>query len=127
MFQQRTSKYGAQRTTFQGNTYDSKFEAGVAQQLDKQKAAGEILDWERQYHVVIWCHRPDGVAAFNVKHKVDFRIHHKDGSYELVEAKGVETADYKMRRKFLEEIWLPMNLDHTYTVVKQARYYKSTK
>lgn len=107
-----------------GNVYDSKFEAGVAAQLEKQKAAGEILDYETQYKVEMWAHRPDGVPAFKVSHKIDFRVHHKDASYELVEAKGVETADYKMRRKFLECIWLPMHKDYTYTVVKQARYYR---
>jgi hypothetical protein len=123
MFRQRTNKYGAKRSTFNGRTYDSKFEAGVAITLEKWKLAGEILDYETQYKVEMWAHRPDGIAAFKVSHKIDFRVHHKDGSFELIEAKGVETADYKMRRKFLECIWLPMHLDHTYTVVKQSRNY----
>jgi hypothetical protein len=124
MFRQSTNKYGAKRSTFNGRTYDSKFEAGVAVTLEKKKTAGEILDYETQYKVEIWAHRPDGAPAFKVSHKVDFRVHHKDGSFELIEAKGVETTDYKMRRKFLENIWLPMHLDHTYTVVKQQSYYR---
>jgi polysaccharide pyruvyl transferase WcaK-like protein len=125
MYRQRLgNKFGAQRSTFMDVQYDSKFEASVAQELELRKKAHDILDWDRQFKVEMWAHRPDGTPAFKVTHKVDFRIHHKDGSFELLEAKGVETADYKMRRKFLETIWLPEHLDHTYTVVKQAKYYK---
>lgn len=116
------NKYGAKRTIANdGFKYDSKFEAGVADELLLRKKAKDIKDYERQYKVEIWCYRENGLKAFKVSHKVDFRIHHNDGSFELLEAKGVETADYKMRRKFLEEIWLPDHLDHTYTVVKQRR------
>lgn len=115
------NKYGAKKTEFNGYKYDSKFEASVAQELELRKKAGEIKDYEQQYKVEMWAHRSDGTPAFKVSHKVDFRVLHNDGSYELMEAKGVETADYKMRRKFLEELWLPEHLDHTYTVVKQRQ------
>lgn len=123
----RGNKFGAHRSEFNGKLYDSKFEAGVAQDLELRKKAKDILDYETQFKVEVWCYRENGLAAFKVSHKVDFRVHHKDGSFELVEAKGVETADYKMRRKFLEEIWLPDNPDHTYTVIKQSPNYKAAK
>lgn len=116
----RRNKFNATKTTFKDIKYDSMFEAEVAAELDILKKSGAIKDWERQFKVVMWAHRPDGEQAFSVSHKVDFRVHNLDGSYELIEAKGVETDDYKMRRKFLENIWLPMNLDHTYTVRKQS-------
>jgi hypothetical protein len=115
------SKYGAKRSTFNGRQFDSKYEAGVAKELEIRKAAGDIKDYECQFKIEAWAHRSDGTPAFKVSHKVDFRIHHNDGSYELLEAKGVETTDYRMRRRFLEELWLPDHLDHTYTVVKQSR------
>lgn len=114
----KQNKYNAKKTEFNGRRYDSKFEASVAMDLELRKKAGDIKDYETQFKVEMWAHRPDGEPAFKVSHKVDFRILHHDGSYELLEAKGIETLDYKMRRKFLEKIWLPMNLDHTYTVVK---------
>lgn len=119
----RGNKFGARRSEFMGIQYDSKFEASVAQELELRKKAGDILDWERQYKIEAWAYRKDGEKAFCVNHKVDFRVHHKDGSYELVEAKGVETADYRMRRRFLEQLWLPEHPDHTYTVIKQAKSY----
>jgi hypothetical protein len=121
-YQRYGNKYGAKKTEYDGYKYDSKFEASVAAELDLRVKAKDIKTYDRQYKVEVWCHRPDGLPAFKVSHKVDFRIHHNDGSFELYEAKGVETTDYKWRRKFLEEIWLPMNLDHTYTVVKQRSY-----
>jgi len=49
--------------------------------------------------------------------RVDFRIHHNDGSYELAEVKGFETDVYKLKRKLLEFIWLPEHPDHSYTVI----------
>ena len=116
----RSNKYGAKRTEFNGKIFDSKFEASVAQDLETRKLANDILDYDTQYKVEMDIYRSDGVKAMTVNHKVDFRIHHKDGSFELYEAKGVETADYKWRRKLLESLWLPIHKDHTYTVVKQG-------
>lgn len=113
------NKYGAKRTEFNGKIYDSKFEASVAADLETRKRAGDIKDYETQYRIECWAYREDGSKAFQVRHKIDFRIHHNDGSYELCEAKGVETSDYKWRRKFLENIWLPEHPDHIYTVIKQ--------
>lgn len=118
---QPSNKYGAKRTLAQdGISRDSKYEASVADQLLLRKKIKDIKDYDSQYKVEMWIYRSDGTRAFKVQHKVDFRIHHKDGSYELVEAKGVETADYKWRRRLLEELWLPEHKDHIYTVVKQT-------
>lgn len=115
------NKYGAKRTEFNGKIYDSKFEASVAQQLELRKKAGDILDYDTQFKVEMPVYREDGKLAFTVKHKVDFRIYENDGSFTLCEAKGVETADYKMRRKFLENVWLPLHKDYKYEVVKQSQ------
>jgi DNA-directed RNA polymerase subunit RPC12/RpoP len=116
----RSNKYNAKKTVAKdGIKRDSKFEASVADDLLLRKQAGDIKDYESQYRVDIPIHREDGLYALTVRHKVDFRILHNDGSYELLEAKGVETSDYVWRRKMLEHIWLPMHKDHIYTVIKQ--------
>lgn len=115
------NKYGAKKQEFNGKLYDSKYEASVAQELDLRLKAKDILSVEPQFKIEAWAYRSDGSKAFLVKHKVDFRIQLKDGSYELIEAKGVETDDYKWRRKFLENIWLPDHPDHTYRVVRQNK------
>lgn len=114
------NKYGAKRTVAQdGIKRDSKYEASVADSLLMRKKIGDIKDYDSQYRVECWVYREDGTKAFVVKHKVDFRIHHNDGSFELLEAKGVVTSDYQWRRKCLEELWLPVHKDHIYTVIKQ--------
>lgn len=117
----KSNKYGAKKTEFKGKIFDSKFEASVAIELETQLMAGEILAYDTQYRIECWAYREDGTKAFLVKHKVDFRRHNKDGSFTLIEAKGVETDDYKWRRKFLENIWLPAHPDHDYQVIKQQR------
>lgn len=115
-----SNKYGAKRTEARdGRKRDSKYEAGVADELYLRKKAGDILDYDSQFKVELWIYREDGHKAFKVSHKIDFRIHNNDGSYELLEAKGVETSDWKWRRRLLEELWLPLHKDHTYRVVKQ--------
>lgn len=114
------NKYGAKRTVAKdGVKRDSKFEASVADELLLRKQAGDIKDYDSQYRVEITCYRANGLPAFTVRHKVDFRIHENSGGFTLLEAKGVETEDYKWRRKFLENIFLPDNPDYTYEVVKQ--------
>lgn len=114
------NKYGAKRTEAKdGIKRDSRYEATVADELLLRKRGGDILDYDSQYKVIMEIYREDGVKAFSVSHKIDFRIHHKDGSFELVEAKGVETSDWKWRKRLLEELWLPLHPDHTYLVVKQ--------
>lgn len=115
-----TNKYGARRTVARdGLKRDSKYEASVADELLLRKKAGDIQDYDSQYKIEMWVYREDGIRAFKVSHKVDFRIHNRDGSYELLEAKGIETSDWKWRRKLLESLWLPLHPDHTYRVVKQ--------
>jgi hypothetical protein len=119
----KKNKFNAKRTTAKdGIKRDSKFEASIADELLLRKQAGDILDYDSQYKVEMWAYDKNGKPAMKVCHKVDFRIHHKDGSFELYEAKGIETADYKDRRRWLETFWLPEHLDHTYTVVKQSSW-----
>lgn len=122
-YRERTSKYRNARTEYNGQVYDSKFEAGVARDLDIRLRAGEIAGWERQYQVICIPFDSSGkpVLGCSVRHKVDFRVHELDGTYTLTEAKGLETADYKMRRRWLLDFWLPSHPDHTYMVLKDRK------
>jgi similar to phage protein len=106
-----------------GKIYDSKFEAQVAAELEIEKNLGQIKDYDTQYRIEGWVYDENGNPAFPYRHKVDFRIHNLDGSFTLREAKGVETDDYKWRRKILEKVWLPAHPEYTYEVV----YQKSSK
>lgn len=113
------NKYRAKRTEYNGKVFDSKFEAGVAEQLEMRKIAGDIKDYDCQFVVESDICNSNGEKVCTKKHKVDFRIHHNDGSFELYEAKGIETMDYKLRRDIIVGIWLSEHKDYIYTVVKQ--------
>lgn len=114
----KKTKFNAVRTQYGGYNYASRLEARQAAELDLRLMAKDILGWERQYKVEFECLRQDGTPVSLGFHKVDFRVHELDGSYTLLEAKGMETADYMLRRRMLEKLWLPMHRDHTYLVVK---------
>lgn len=113
------NKYHAKSSFYNGFSYDSIFEANYAMQLDWRKKAGDITDWERQFSIRI---------EINGEHilttRVDFRIHHNDGSYELAETKGFETPDYKIKKRLIEVVWLPEHPDHTYILVKEPYNYR---
>lgn len=117
----KKNKYNAIKTKALGRSFDSKFESTVAVDLEEQKQRGDILDYDCQFKVEMWAYNKMGMPALKKSHKIDFRVHHKDGSFELLEAKGLETADYQDRRRWLMNLWLPEHPDHYYTVVKQAR------
>lgn len=121
----KKNKYGAVKTTSKdGMKRDSKYESSVADELYIRKAAGDILDYDSQFKAIMEIYNKGGQVVMKVSHKVDFRVHERDGSFTLLEAKGVETADYKWRRKLLEELWLPEHLDHKYEVRKQTGWSK---
>jgi len=120
----RRNKYNASKTFgADGMRRDSKFEASVADELYMLKAAREILDYESQYKVELHMYDANGDIAMKKNWKVDFRVHNVDGSYTLLEAKGMEGDDYRWKRDILLNIWLKEHLDHTYEVRKMS-YYK---
>lgn len=118
------NKYGAKRTEFNGKIYDSKYEASVASDLETRKLAKDIADYDTQFRLDVNIYNSNGEIVCSKRHKVDFRILHNDGSYELLEAKGVITSDYQWRRDIVVGIWLSEHKDYVYTVVKQNNRYK---
>jgi hypothetical protein len=110
-----TGKYNAIRSVYNGYPYDSKFEAAYAMQLDWRVKAKEIKAWDRQFQIEI---RNPKTGELLRRHKVDFRIHEKDGSFTLAETKGFETRDWRMIRDEIEVLWLPEHLDYRYQVEK---------
>jgi len=98
----KPNKYGAIRTTFNGVTYDSKGEAGLAQKFELERLAGEIDEVKRQVKI------PLDVLTYNV----DFVLIMPDGSIRYAEFKGKETQRFRDIRKMWKkygpgdlEIW----------------------
>lgn len=111
----------SKRAVFNGRKYASRFEAKVAYELEMRLRARQIVAYDIQYKLDMVAYRQDGSPAMTKSHKVDFRVHNLDGTFTLLEAKGVETPDYRDRRQWLEAFWLPLHPDHDYQVVYQSK------
>ncbi len=86
------NKFHAISAVYDGQTYDSKYEAHVAGELDLMVKAGELLCWFRQVAVRL---------GEDFKTRVDFLcLPTNIETYPyFVEAKGMETPEFKRVRK----------------------------
>lgn len=114
------NKYRAQKTVFNGRRYDSKFEAIIARDLDLRMKAGEFIEVLPQFKIEITAHRKDGTLVKLFNYICDFRCQLPDGTYTLIEVKGVLTASYRIKKKALQLLWLPEHPDYTFEEIKQS-------
>jgi|SRR6185436_4980874 len=98
--QKYRNKYNAKKTEFNGITYDSKFEAGVAYDLDMRLKAGEIVNIQRQVPLELRIY-----GKLWKTWKIDFVATLADGSREFIEAKGMEDREFKLKRDFFEIVF----------------------
>lgn len=119
MYTQRYTKYGAQKTEYNGRKYDSKLEAKTAYELDMRMKSGEFTEITPQYRIKLYCYLPDGSKADLFTYICDFRCQRPDGSYLLVESKGYATDVYRTKRKILDLVWLPDHKDYEFEEVRQ--------
>lgn len=86
-------KFNAIRTECDGIKFPSKLEAKYYEQFKLKKLAGEVLFFLRQvpFHL-----------AGGVRYVADFLVFYVDGSCDVVEVKGFDTAMGKMKRKMVE-------------------------
>jgi len=122
----RTNKFNAKRSQYNGYWYDSKMEAGYAEDLDWRKKAKDIKDWERQVRVSLDIEKK-GERFHICDYIVDFKIHHNDGSIEWIEVKGMETGEWRLKRKLFEALILTERPDERYTVVKSGPSHRNRK
>lgn len=99
--QGKGQKYGAQRMTVDGITFDSKKEARRYQELRLMERAGQIADLQRQ--VVIELEGRAGPlltrTGRQMRITVDFAyVDRKTGLTVFEDAKGLPTRDYEVRR-----------------------------
>lgn len=112
------NKYGAKKTVYDGRRYDSKLEARVAYELDMRLKSGEFTEIIPQFKIGLYVYLPDGKRANLFNYICDFRCTKPDGSYLLVEAKGMETGVFKVKKRILDLVWLPDHLDYSYEIIK---------
>ena len=108
------NKYGAKKQTYNGIKYDSTFEAKVAEELDWRLKAGELVEVKRQ----VKCALHVGTVLIT-NYYVDFRTVDKNGQVNYIEAKGFETAEWKIKKRLFMALLPIMDPGATYEVVKQ--------
>ncbi len=86
-------KFNASPIRDDGNHFSSKLEWSYFRILEFQKKAGDVLFFMRQ----VPFHLPGGV-----KYVVDFLIFYSDGRVRFVDVKGMETPEFKMKKKMVE-------------------------
>ena len=97
MYRQKYSYYSTSKCEYNGHLYDSKFEAGYAQQLDIRLKAKDIVKWEAQKTLDLI------VNGFKVcTYRIDFIVYYEDGTIEYVETKGYATPVWRLKWKLFE-------------------------
>ena len=103
MYRYKRNKYGAKKTTVDGITFDSKWEAQRWGELQAMERGGLVRDLERQvsYDVVV-----NGEKICRYIADFRYKMVDDDGSTkEIVEdAKGFETADFKIKKKLMKAV-----------------------
>ena len=91
--------HAKQTTNITGRHNDSKFEAGIANDLYFMKKAGEIIDYEEQVNI------PLIVNGYEVcKYRIDFVVY-RDEEIEYIEAKGYPGEVWKHKWKLFEALY----------------------
>lgn len=100
----KRSKYGAKRTEYNGVLYDSALEARCAAHLDLMLRAGVITSWKRQEAFAL----PGGI-----RYVADFYVCYPRGAARVMDAKGVQTPEFKLKRRLFQEQYGPLDVIKT--------------
>lgn len=100
--QTRRSKFGAKKTVTGGRQYDSKKEAGHAQDLQLQLLAKHVLEVRPQVTLQLFAY-----GRKVCQYRMDFIVKTAPKCFRLDEVKGFETPLWGLKWKLLEA-----NLDH---------------
>ncbi len=95
------NKYGATKVWADGICFDSKKEAEFYRTLQLLQKAGEIKGFCRQARFVVTAGTDkDNRAA---EYVTDFIVFYRDGTYRIIDTKGMQTRDFKLKIKAFRE------------------------
>lgn len=95
-------KYSAVRTECDGIKFDSKKEAEYYKNLKLRVASGEVITFLRQ---------PTFHLTGGVRYIADFQEFHADGTVHFIDVKGMQTAQFKNKKKMVEAIYAPIKIE----------------
>jgi len=91
-----THKFRAIPITLDGIRFDSKKEGAFYSKLKLMKKAGEVLFFLRQIPFQL---------PGQTKYFVDFQVFYTNGTIEFIDVKGVETENFKLKKRQVEELY----------------------
>ena len=99
--EKRKSKYNAKKTWIDGICFDSKAEANYYAMTKMLVRAGELHGF--LYHGNIVCTEGEKSDHRAVLYEPDFVLFKPDGTYEIIDVKGMETPVFKNKIKSIYE------------------------
>ena len=101
------SKYGAKRTKIDGLLFDSKKEADYYSELKLLQMAGEIDGFCMQPIFLL----QEGMEERKpITYRADFIVFYPDGTYEIIDTKGMETDVFKLKEKMFNSRYPHLDL-----------------
>ncbi len=93
------------------HTFDSKREAEYYGDLLKLKRAKEITRIELQPEYILQdSFTKRGKTHLAIKYRADFRVTYQDGTEKVIDVKGFETPEFKIKRKMFEKRYPELEL-----------------
>lgn len=100
----KTNKYNNKKVVVDGITFDSEQESRYYLELHAMQARGEISHFTLQPVFVLQeGFKKRGLTFLPIKYKADFHVWLPDGTDYVVDVKGHETADFKLKKKMFEK------------------------
>lgn len=97
------SKYGNKKVTVHGINFDSKMEAEYYLYLLELQARGEVKDIELQPKYLLQpAFKKNGKSIRKIEYIPDFKVTYIDGSTDVIDVKGMETSDFKLKKKMFQ-------------------------
>lgn len=101
--EQSKSKYNARKCIIDGNTFDSIMEGKFYIHLKKEKEEGNVIDIALQPQFELQeKFSKNGKTIRAITYKADFLVTYKDGSKVVYDVKGMETADFLLKKKLFD-------------------------
>ena len=87
--------------------------------LDYRLLAGEFTEIIPQFRIKLYVYLPDNKRADLFTYICDFKCVRPNGTILLVEAKGMETELFKVKKRILDLVWLPDHPEYEYEIIKK--------
>lgn len=107
----RRNKYNNKKVVIDGIKFDSKREGEYYEHLKCLKQAGKITDFELQPKFVLQeGFKKYGRKFLPINYVADFRVWFPDGTDCVIDIKGHETPDFKIKRKLFDKRYENLHL-----------------